>query len=120
VGDSRLNWTLTDIAAKVRSIFPETEVVHVENSDRRNYRVCFDKIHNQLGFECQTTIEDGIAEMKKAFDDGLVSDYTDLNYHNQRYLSNSGSPANTQELDAQIMAAFAGTGSRALAATASH
>jgi len=115
VGDSRLNWTLTDIAAKVRANFPETEVVNVDNADRRNYRVCFDKIHEQLGFECQMTIEDGILEMKKAFDDGFVQDYTELNYHNQRYLSASGSPANAQELDAQIMAAFAGSTSESLA-----
>ena len=64
------------------------------------------------------TIEDGILEMKKAFDDGFVRDYTDVNYHNQRYLSASGSPANTQELDAQIMAAFAGSGSQSLTAHA--
>jgi nucleoside-diphosphate-sugar epimerase len=118
VGDSRLNWTLTDIAAKVRSSFPDTEVVHVDNADRRNYRVCFDKIHEQLKFECQMTIEDGILEMKRAFDDGFVGDYTDLNYHNQRYLSAQGSPANAQELDAQIMAAFAETGGQSLPAHA--
>jgi nucleoside-diphosphate-sugar epimerase len=120
VGDSRLNWTLTEIAAKVRTVFPDTKVVQVDNADRRNYRVCFDKIHNQLGFECQTTVEAGIVEMKQAFDDGLVVDYTNVDYHNQRYLSHSGSPANTQELDSQIMAAFAGVGSRSLAATASR
>ncbi len=118
VGDSRLNWTLHDIAAKVRSIFPETEIVHVDNADRRNYRVCFDKIHDQLGFECQMTIEDGITEMKEAFDNGFVTDYTHVNYHNQRYLSSSGSPANTQELDAEIMAAFAGNTVKIFAAHA--
>jgi hypothetical protein len=46
--------------------------------------------------------------MKRAFDDRSISDYTDVNYHNQRYLSVSGSPANTRDIDAKVMAAFAG------------
>jgi len=108
VGDSSLNWTLTDIAEKVRAAMPHTKVVNIENTDRRNYRVCFDKIRNQLGFECEISIEEGIQEMKRAFDDCSITDYTNVNYHNQRYLSASGSPANTRELDGKVMAAFAG------------
>jgi nucleoside-diphosphate-sugar epimerase len=108
VGDSRLNCTLTEIAEKVRALMPNTKVMHVENADHRNYRVCFDKIRDQLGFECQISVEDGIKEMKQAFDNHSISDYTDVNYHNQRYLSASGSPANTRDIDAKVMAAFAG------------
>jgi nucleoside-diphosphate-sugar epimerase len=107
VGDSRLNHTLSDIALKVRASIPETEVVHVENSDKRNYRVCFDKIHEQLGFECEASIEDGIKEMKQAFEDGLITDYTNVGYHNQRFLLQSGTPQNEREVDGKVMAAFA-------------
>jgi nucleoside-diphosphate-sugar epimerase len=108
VGDSRLNCTLTEIAEKVRALMPNTKVMNVEDTDRRNYRVCFDKIRDQLGFECLISVEDGIKEMKQAFDDRSITDYTHVNYHNQRYLSVSGSPANTRDIDAKVMAAFAG------------
>ena len=109
VGDSRLNHTLSDIALKVRASMPDTKVAHVENADKRNYRVCFDKIHEQLDFECQTSIEDGIKEMKQAFEDGLITDYTSVDYHNQRFLLQSGTPQNARDVDAKVMAAFAAT-----------
>ncbi len=107
VGDSRLNHTLSDIALKVRASMPDTKVAHVENADKRNYRVCFDKIHQQLDFECHTSIEDGIKEMKQAFEDGLITDYTSVNYHNQRFLLQSGTPQNARDVDGKVMAAFA-------------
>src|SRR5207247_2861467 len=87
VGDSRLNHTLAEVAQKIRSSFPNTRIEHTENSDRRNYRVSFDKIKNQLGFECSRTIDDGIDQMKQAFEDHSVRDHTDIRYHNQRYLN---------------------------------
>jgi len=106
VGDSRLNYTLTDIAQKIRQAFPDTRIEHVENSDRRNYRVSFDKIKNQLGFECAWTIDSGIEQMKQAFEDRSVHDHNDIRYHNQKYLNHLGRPVNEDALDADIMAAF--------------
>jgi nucleoside-diphosphate-sugar epimerase len=106
VGDSRLNHTLAEIAQKIRSAFPDIRIEHTENSDRRNYRVSFDKIKYQLGFECARTIDDGISQMKHALEDHSVKDHNDIRYHNQRYLSHSGSPLHEDALDANIMAAF--------------
>jgi nucleoside-diphosphate-sugar epimerase len=106
VGDSRLNHTLTEIAQKIRSAFPNTKIEHTENSDRRTYRVSFDKIKHQLGFECHRTIDDGIAQMKQAFENRLVSDHNDIRHHNQRYLNHSGSLRQEDALDANVMAAF--------------
>ncbi|HEU0120895.1 MAG TPA: SDR family oxidoreductase [Bryobacteraceae bacterium] len=107
VGDYRLNHTLSEIAGKIRHAFPETHVEHVENSDRRNYRVSFDKIRTRLGFECTLTVDEGIAEMKAAFQNHHVVDHTDVQYHNQRFLGQNGSPANQAPLDEHVMAAFA-------------
>jgi nucleoside-diphosphate-sugar epimerase len=107
VGDSRLNHTLSEIAEKVQMAFPDTQIENVENSDRRNYRVSFEKIHRELGFQCTTTLDEGIREMQKAFEDQTVTDHTDIRYHNQRYLDQKGSPLNQGPLDAQVMAAFA-------------
>ena len=59
VGDSRLNYTLTDVAAKLVKFFPHTRVEHIENADRRSYRVSFEKIKGHLGFTCSKSLEDG-------------------------------------------------------------
>ena len=106
VGDPRLNHTLGEIAHKIRSAFPNTRIEHTENSDRRNYRVSFDKIKYQLGFECSRTIDDGIEQMKQAFEDRSVEDHTDIRYHIQRCLNRHGSPLHEDALDSNIMAAF--------------
>jgi nucleoside-diphosphate-sugar epimerase len=115
VGDSNQNCTLGDVAEKVRAIIPNTRVLHVENSDRRNYRVSFEKIRQQLGFECMTTIEDGIRELQLAFADGRITDYSHVRYNNQKLLSEIGERSRPCAMDSSIMAAFAfGTaGSRA-------
>ena len=107
VGDSRLNHTLSEIAEKIKLAFPNTKVESVENADKRNYRVSFEKIRGQLGFECSMKIEDGIAEMRQAFVDQGVTDHTDVHYHNQRYLGLNGSPMHQDPIDAEVMAAFA-------------
>jgi nucleoside-diphosphate-sugar epimerase len=107
VGDSSLNHTLQDVADVVQEIFPGTKVEHVENTDRRNYRVNFDKIRERLGFAAQYTIRDGVKELKTAFEEGLIQDYRDLRYNNQRFLQASGAVGNKNEIDGLIMAAFA-------------
>jgi nucleoside-diphosphate-sugar epimerase len=106
VGDSRLNHTLTNVADIVRQIFPGTEVEHVANTDRRNYRVSFDKIKRRLGFEARYRVEDGVRELKKAFEDQLIHNYKDLRYHNQRFLEVAGVVPNKGQHDASVMAAF--------------
>jgi nucleoside-diphosphate-sugar epimerase len=107
VGDSRLNHTLQDVAEIVQEVFPGTKVEHVENADRRNYRVNFDKIHDRLGFSARYTIRDGVEELKAAFEEGLIQDYKDLRYNNQRFLQVAGAVGNKNEIDSLIMAAFA-------------
>jgi nucleoside-diphosphate-sugar epimerase len=108
LGDSRLNYTLAQVAEKIQQTFPGTQVEHIENADRRNYRVSFDKIRDRIGFEAARSLEDGIEELRQAFADGTIVDYTDPLYHNQRFLQRSGSPANMNAVDTQVMAAFAG------------
>lgn len=107
VGDARLNHTLQQVAEVIKEVFPDTNVEHVANSDRRNYRVNFDKIRNRLGFEAHYSLHDGIEELKKAFDARFILDYRDLRYHNQRFLEVAGVVRNKDEIDALVMAAFA-------------
>ncbi len=106
IGDSRLNYTLSAVAEVIRSVVGNVRVEHVDNADRRNYRVNFDKLANRTGFRARYTLRDGVEELKKAFEQQLINDYCDLRYHNQRYLKAVGSPAHKHEADAMVMAAF--------------
>jgi len=107
VGDARLNHTLSEVADIIRKSFPDVSVERVDNSDRRNYRVNFDKLSKRIGFRAHYTVSDGVKEIKAAFDAGLIEDYTDLHYHNQRYLQTAGALGHKDDFDALVMAAFA-------------
>ena len=104
------------MAEVIRGIFPSTAVEQVDNDDRRNYRVSFDKIRNMVGFRAMVTLEEGIRELQKAFETGGIPDYKDTVYHNQRYLERAGSPANMDEFDEYMMAAFSRPAGNAAAA----
>jgi len=106
VGDSHLNHTLTEVAEVIQSVFPDVRVEHVENSDRRNYRVNFDKLHRCTGFKARCSLRDGVEEIRKAFDLRLIGDYRDFRYHNQQYLKAIGTPSHKDQKDAMVMAAF--------------
>jgi nucleoside-diphosphate-sugar epimerase len=106
VGDARLNYTLQQVAETISEVFPDTSVEHVTNSDLRNYRVNFDKVHNRLSFEAQYSIRQGVEELKAAFDERFILDYKDLRYHNQRFLEAAGVVRNKAEIDSLLMAAF--------------
>ncbi len=109
VGDPRLNFTLSQVAEKIRHEFPGICVENIDNADHRNYRVSFTKIQNQLGFRSQWSLEDGIRELKSALEAGEVADYRDFYYSNQKFLEVSGISAQADATDARVMAAFAGS-----------
>jgi nucleoside-diphosphate-sugar epimerase len=72
VGDYNLNYQLSQVSETIAQIVPTVEVQHVENSDHRNYRVSFDKIHTRLGFVSEMTLENGIREIYEAIlSDGI-------------------------------------------------
>jgi nucleoside-diphosphate-sugar epimerase len=107
VGSPHMNYTLTQVAEKIREAFPQTRVEYVENADRRNYRVSFQKLRSQTGFECTRSLEEGIRELKQAFDEKRVVDYKAIYYDNRRFIEAVGASTHTDEIDARVMAAFA-------------
>lgn len=107
LGDSRLNYTLSQVAETIQKLVPGTRVEHIENPDRRNYRVAFDKVQSQIGFECRVNLEAGIRDLVEALRSGQIADYTNEQYHNQRFLKAAGRLASKDEIDTQVMAAFA-------------
>jgi len=108
VGDNRLNHTLADVAAVIQRVFPRAHVEHGENSDRRNYRVDFTKIERRIGFRYRRSLEDGVREIKAAFDSNEIGDYRDIRFSNLGFLRETGTPENKSEFDAAVMAAFGG------------
>jgi nucleoside-diphosphate-sugar epimerase len=87
VGDRRLNMTIGQLAGTVRDVTsryrPVEVVVHEQAAaDRRNYAVSFEKIRSHLGFEAETTLEDGIAEMARNFAEGRYGPYRHAVYSN--------------------------------------
>ena len=90
LGSNETNHQLIDVARTIGRLFPEVSVVYESNSDRRDYRVCFDKIRGVLGFECRTSLLQGIQEVSFALRRGAVGDYTEPIYHNHRRAALNG------------------------------
>lgn len=83
VGDYELNHQLREISEKVAKVVPHVETNHIENGDKRNYRVSFDKIHSRLGFRCEKTVDDGILEMYHWVKATKVTDVSAVQFNNQ-------------------------------------
>jgi nucleoside-diphosphate-sugar epimerase len=115
VGDNRLNYRLSDVATVIQHVFPGTRVEYVDNTDKRNYRVNFDKIRQSVGFECRLSLEDGVREIKAALESDSMESYDHYRFNNLVFLRESGTPENKSEFDGEIMAAFGGERIRRLA-----
>lgn len=82
-GSYTLNHRLSEIAEEISKIIPTVDVERVENEDRRNYRVSFDKIHTRLGFTCERDLEDGIQEMAEMVRRSPVEDFSAEIFNNR-------------------------------------
>src|SRR5437867_2139714 len=85
VGDCRLNMTIGQLARLVQETVSRerrVEVVETPSKDLRNYAVSFEKIRRELGFEAETLMETGIAEIVSEFKKGTYGHYRDAVYSN--------------------------------------
>ena len=88
VGSSAQNYTIAEIGELIHRIVPESRLIDKgDDGDRRNYRVSFAKINQQLGFACQFSAEHGIREILHAFRDGRIRDYRAASYNNYTTLT---------------------------------
>jgi nucleoside-diphosphate-sugar epimerase len=83
VGSARLNLQIKQLGDAIARAVPGTKIVRIENEDRRNYRVSFDKIERTLGFQCERTLESGIEDIYAAIRSGLIADFTTEQFNNQ-------------------------------------
>jgi nucleoside-diphosphate-sugar epimerase len=91
VGTSHQNYTVGEIAERVAAKIPNTNIEYAANGhDLRSYRVSFDRIRDQLGFEGAWTVDDAIAEVGRLMASGTVPDFRNDLFHNAKWLSASG------------------------------
>jgi len=83
VGAASLNLQIEQLGAAIARVVPGMEIVRVENGDRRNYRVSFEKIEKVLNFQCERTLESGIEEIYAAIQSGRIADFTTEQFNNQ-------------------------------------
>ena len=88
VGSNDQNYTIEQIGEMVHeSVFSAELLINSADSDKRNYRVNFNKIRNQLGFTPNWTVRQGIQQVLDAIANGDISDYADSRYSNVKFLS---------------------------------
>ena len=88
VGSNHQNYTIRQVGEMIHALVPEAELIEQgAGTDRRNYRVNFDKIHRMLGYQPHWTIEAGIKQVIEAFKRGEIQDYRDPRYCNTKAMT---------------------------------
>ncbi len=83
VGDTNENYQKKMLADELMKIIPEGKIKYVKkDEDPRDYRVNFDKIKSELGFEITKTVPDGIREIHEILKFGLLNNPYSDNYKN--------------------------------------
>ena len=73
VGDSNQNYQKLMIIEEIKKFIPDAKVKYVhKKEDPRDYRVSFEKIKRELGFNITRTVPDGIAEIIRVTRDGFI------------------------------------------------
>lgn len=84
VGDSEENYTKRKLVEEIVRLVPEAEVAFKTGSgnDPRNYRIDFSRIRAELDYRIGKRVPDGIAEIHKLVQSGILSDPDDAKYVN--------------------------------------
>jgi nucleoside-diphosphate-sugar epimerase len=83
VGRSGENYRKLDLVQEIRKLTPRGEVEYVRrDEDPRDYKVSFDKIRTELGYETEMVVPEGIAELLEALEHNHFGDPFDGRYRN--------------------------------------
>jgi nucleoside-diphosphate-sugar epimerase len=94
VGSDEQNYTITQVGELVHEQVVGAELlINKDDTDKRNYRVSFSKIRNQLGFEPKWTVEQGIQQVLEAIASGEVDNYQAAKYSNVKFLTEADQAA---------------------------
>jgi len=87
VGGNSENYTINDIALMASKVFSGCKIlIEDENIDNRNYRIEFSKIRDILDFEPNFSVVQGLNEIKKVFESGIIKEINDKKYSNIMFL----------------------------------
>lgn len=83
VGSDGNNFTIMDVANKIAALVPGTKIeIRQDVTDRRDYNVSFKKLRETLGLDLSIGLDEGILEIKNAFTNGTLRDYSSTKYSN--------------------------------------
>ena len=83
VGDTKENYTKRMLLDELLKHFPDAKIKRIEaKEDPRDYRVSFEKIKNQLGFQISVAVPQGIEEIKKVLQWGVIKNPDEQRYYN--------------------------------------
>ena len=82
------NFTIMDVAKKIKELTNCDIEISNENEDQRDYNVSGDKFKN-IGFQPQKDVEFAFNQIKKSFEDGTINDYTEKIFNNYEFLFGS-------------------------------
>jgi nucleoside-diphosphate-sugar epimerase len=89
VGSDEQNYKIEEIGEIIDRLVPTAQLKLMGNdTDQRNYRVNFNKLHYTLGFVPQWTLEQGVKQVIEAIQAGKIKDYRAPEYSNVKFLSN--------------------------------
>lgn len=87
------NYTVMELAKMVKRVVgdPSIAIEVKPTNDTRSYHISSEKMKKELGFEARHTVEEAIADIKKAYEKGLLPDaITDNKYYNIRVMKSRG------------------------------
>jgi nucleoside-diphosphate-sugar epimerase len=83
VGSTDQNYRKQQIVDLIHSYAPQAMVEYVHrDEDPRDYRVSFERIKTELGFETTKTVRHGIVEVLNAINSGIIDDFQSPAYKN--------------------------------------
>jgi len=83
VGDTRENYSKRMLMEEIQKQIPAAKAIYVDKSeDPRDYRVNCDKIKSDLGFTITKKVPDGIREIIKLMDSGMITDAYSQKFRN--------------------------------------
>lgn len=83
VGDTQENYTKYMIVEEIQKRLPDANVKYVRKSeDPRDYRVSFEKIQRELGFQITKTVPNGITEIIESIQNNIFLNPDDQKYRN--------------------------------------
>ena len=87
VGSNEQNYRIQAVGKIIKQLVPSAELIFQGlDTDRRDYRVSFDKIQNTLNFMPKWTVEKGVMQVIHALQTDVHVDYRAAEYSNVKLL----------------------------------